>query len=495
MLAYHWSSALELVRAAGGTDDELAERTRLALRAAGERAFALNSFSVAAAQYDEALELWPADGERPELLFRRARALYHAYDEERREAALEEARDALLEAGDADRAAEAESFLAQVSWSRGDGETTRVRLDRAEALCEGSGSASAARVLAVSARIRFIADEPEEAGRLAESALAMADELGLDELRAHALTTIGMTKNDSGDLSGVADMERALELALEIGSPIAATIVNNLAVEAFTVGDIRRARKLYEDSVQLAERLGDRESARFTGTNLIFADFFLGDWDSAARALDDFIAACEAGAAHANEPDMRGLRGTLRRARGDVAGARLDHARAVELARVDGGSSSVIAALIGSAAMHAEQGELDAARALVAEALPIMRKTSQMGPLLQLVGHVERLGVRSSLLEVVRASQLRRAVFWRDAAIVAMEGELIAAADFVSQTGAVTIESQLRFRGGQQLIAAGRHAEGKPELERALTFYRSVDASAYVAQIESALAGAQSESA
>ena len=59
MLAYHWSSALELVRAAGGTDDELAERTRLALRAAGDRAFALNSFSVAAAQYDEALELWP----------------------------------------------------------------------------------------------------------------------------------------------------------------------------------------------------------------------------------------------------------------------------------------------------------------------------------------------------------------------------------------------------------------------------------------------------
>ena len=85
--------------------------------------------------------------------------------------------------------------------------------------------------------------------------------------------------------------------------------------------------------MQLAERLGDRESARFTGTNLIFADFFLGDWDSAARALNEFIAACEAGAAHANEPDMRGLRGALRRARGDVAGARLDHARAVELAR------------------------------------------------------------------------------------------------------------------------------------------------------------------
>ena len=495
MLAYHWSSALELVRASGGTDDELVERTRLALRAAGDRAFALNSFAVAATQYEEALELWPPDGERPALLFRRARALYHAYDEERREAALEDARDALLAAGHTDLAAEAESFLVQVSWSRGDGEATRVRLDRAEALCEGSTSASAARVLAVSARIRFIADERDEARRLAESAHAMADELGLDELRAHALTTIGMTKNDVGDPSGVADMERALELALEIGSPIAAPIVNNLAVEAFTVGDIRRARQLYEDSMQLGERLGDRESARFTGTNLVFADFFLGDWDSASRALNEFIAACEAGAAHTNEPDMRGLRGTLRRARGDVAGARLDHARAVELARADGGSASMISALIGSAAMHAEQGELDAARGLVAEAIPIMQRTSQMGPLLQLLGFVERLGVRDTLLEVVRASQSRRAIFWRNAAVVAMEGELIAAADLVSQSGAVTIESQLRFRGGQQLIAAGRLAEGKVELERALGFYRSVDAMAYVAEIEAVLASAQRDSA
>ncbi len=65
MLAYHWSSALELVRASGGDDDEIVERTRLALRAAGDRAFALNSFAVASAQYEDALALWPDDAERP----------------------------------------------------------------------------------------------------------------------------------------------------------------------------------------------------------------------------------------------------------------------------------------------------------------------------------------------------------------------------------------------------------------------------------------------
>ena len=72
MLAYHWSSALELVRASGGDDDEIVERTRRALRAAGDRAFALNSYAVAVAQYEDALALWPEDAERPELLFRLA---------------------------------------------------------------------------------------------------------------------------------------------------------------------------------------------------------------------------------------------------------------------------------------------------------------------------------------------------------------------------------------------------------------------------------------
>src|SRR6187200_2381673 len=182
MLAYHWSSALELVRAAGRDDEGLEERTRLALRAAGDRAFALNSFAVAAAQYEEALELWPEDDERPELMFRRARSLFYAYDEARREAALEEARDSLLAAGVTDRAAEAESYLALIAWYRGEMDATESHLERADELAQGSTSPSVARVLAVSARTRVIASieggQNIEAGRmLAESALAMANEL------------------------------------------------------------------------------------------------------------------------------------------------------------------------------------------------------------------------------------------------------------------------------------------------------------------------------
>jgi len=68
---------------------------------------------------DDASALGPDVGERPDLLFRLAVALHRSYNEARQQDALEAARDALLSVGDAERASEAESFLARVFWERG----------------------------------------------------------------------------------------------------------------------------------------------------------------------------------------------------------------------------------------------------------------------------------------------------------------------------------------------------------------------------------------
>jgi hypothetical protein len=76
-----------------------------------------------------------------------------------------------------------------------------------------------------------------------------------------------------------------------------------------------------------------------------------------------------------------------------------------------------------------------------------------------------------------------------------LAGELDEAADIMASAGNPTVEANLRRHGGLRTLAAGGIAEAEVELERALVFYRSVDATAYIAQIESALAGPQSESA
>jgi class 3 adenylate cyclase/tetratricopeptide (TPR) repeat protein len=487
MVAHHWRSALELSRASGADDPKLVDRTRLALRHAGDRAFALNSFPTAAALYEDALALWPSDdSERPQLRFATGRALHYAYDERRVEA-LERARDALLAVDDTDLAAEAESFLGLISWYRGRGEAAREHMTRAAALAGDSISPSAARVLAVSARMREIGFEHELASQLADSALTMAETLGLDEIRAHALTTVGMTKNSTGDTSGIEDMEHALELALSIDSPVAGPILNNLAVEAFMTGELTRTEELYAESIRLSQRLGDRESARFTEANQIWMDYLLGRWDVALRRTGEFIAACEAGAAHANEYAMRIIRGSIRLARGDLDGALADHQRGLELARAFDDAADITAALSVCATTHAYRQEVEEARAFAEELIAFIRGVG-VGRVNELAALAGELGIREKLLETIDANPLKRVVVWRDAVRAALRGDLVAAAEIASKTGSVTWEAVMRFHAGEELVALGRRAEGEAQLRKALEFYESVDASFYLQRGEALLA-------
>ena len=73
-----------------------------------------------------------------ELLFRRAVALFIAADE-RREGALEQARDALVAAGEKETAAEAEAYLSRAAWFAGHRDIAQAHLEHAEELLEGAG--------------------------------------------------------------------------------------------------------------------------------------------------------------------------------------------------------------------------------------------------------------------------------------------------------------------------------------------------------------------
>ncbi len=484
MSAHHWRSALELARASGGDTGELAEKTRLALRDAGDRAFALNNYAAAAASFEGALALWPDDDEElPALLFLWARALHLAYDD-RREDALGTALDALVAVGDSETAAEAESLLAMHFWYRGQGDLARSHLARAEELAGDSVSASAARVLAVSARTRVIARDTEGGMQIAESALAMAEELGVDELRAHALTTIGLAKRGLGDRSGDMDMERALELALEIDSQIASTIVNNLAVQAFIDGHLERAHELYTEAIRLAHRFGDGASVRFVRANRVFVDVMRGDWDPALAEADVFIAECEAGSAHTQETIVRIARGIIREGRADSDGALTDHLRAIELAREAQDLADLVGALARCASTHAERGELDEAGDLIEQLVPALRKHGPHGAIHEIAHLAEELGVTGELRDVLDAPSFRE-VPWIQAALLALDGDLLGAADVFAKMGNRTFEARMRLRFGERATKQGDRA--RDEVEQALAFYRRVGATYYVDRAEALL--------
>ena len=168
LLAFHWSSALELAQAAGQATEHLETPDAPRLRAAGDRAFAVNAYPAAAAYYDDALALWPNDLDRPLLLFKLADALYRTGDA-RRQQALEEARGALIAASDQEHAAEAEILLARTMWEQGQGMAgADAYLVGAEELAgTGAPSAAKARVLALAARLRVVGDELDAGLRVA----------------------------------------------------------------------------------------------------------------------------------------------------------------------------------------------------------------------------------------------------------------------------------------------------------------------------------------
>jgi class 3 adenylate cyclase/tetratricopeptide (TPR) repeat protein len=484
MLGHHYLAALELARAAGVSTADLEDPARSALREAGDRAFSLNSFPSAARSYERALELWSEDDPGwAEVLFARAQALSLAGDE-RREPALTEARAALLRDGREEQAAQADALLAEYWSHRGERDRAFAHLERAEQLvAKLPPSPAKAYVLSQKSRYLALADETEPAIRVGREALAMADELGLDELRAHALNNIGLARFHSGDTAGVADLERSVEVAVAAKSPEAARAYNNLGALVWQLGDSRRARELYERASRVGEELGSAIVGHYARIVLIQFDFASGDWKDAFRQADDFISACELGEPHYLEGSIRADRAKARLARGDVAGALDDVARAIDHTRRSKDPQTLEWALTRGARVHAEAGRLAEARRLTDEWLEIGALAYPLVDVALIADDVER--VDEVRLTIERLEQESR---FRDAARSLVEGEPAEAADILFETGHLDDEAAARLRAAEKLLEEGRRAEADVQLEKALAFYRSVDATRYLAKAESLLA-------
>jgi class 3 adenylate cyclase/tetratricopeptide (TPR) repeat protein len=484
MVAHHLRSALELARAAGSDDAELVDRARFALRNAGDRASTLNAHAAAEGYYSDALGLWPyTDPSHADLLFRRARAL-HLENDERREQALAEARDALVAAGDRAQAAEASAFLARIAWYRGAHEESRLHLATAlDLVAEEPPSPAKARVLATAARQQTLGGEIETGELLAEEALTMAQEFGQPELESHALTTIGSAKMDR-DQGGREELERALEIAVAANSPEAAGILVNLGVEAFFAGDIRREHAFMVEAEETAERYGARDIGRFSLGNRIFTCWALGGWDEALGLADDFIAECER-SPHYQEQLARNVRAWIRYGRGDDDGAMSDAERTLEQVRQGAGPQSTLGPLAQCSFLYAKLGRPAEARALAAEALEYARAHPHFaGPLHMMTPVARELGIQEELRDVLAAAPERA---FNQAARAGAAGDHSRAADLYAAMGSPSLEALHRLAAAESLLTAGRREEGEAELERALAFYRSVGATAHIERGETLL--------
>jgi class 3 adenylate cyclase/tetratricopeptide (TPR) repeat protein len=488
VLAHHYLNALEFARASGQEIGDLSDRARAALRDAGDRAFALHALGSAARFYESALQLWPEDDPgRPHLLLRFGQAaLFEGAGAE----ALSEAVEDLLDAGDREHAAEAQAVLAEVLWHQGRHEDAFAQLEAAAALlADDPASPSKAYVLNDLARFHMISDEAEEAVRWGFAAYVMAEELGLDDLRAHALNSIGVARSMMGDRGGLVDLERSIAISRELNSAGVVRGLNNLASTLVALGELEKSLELYEDARREARRFGLAAPLRWLLAEQAEDHYWSGEWDQALELVGDLIRDAETGPRHLREVDARIVRALIRLARGDAAGAEEDSARALEFAREAGDPQILFPALATRAFAVTQLGHADKADGLIGELVRCWREspaTFASSWLATAAPAAADCGRGPDLIEAGTGAPVRTK--WLEAATAVASGDATGAARLYAAIGSQPDEAYARLLAAEVLLSAGRREEAERELEQACAFFRQVGAGAHLRAAEALLA-------
>lgn len=489
LLAHHHVAALELAKAAGLDTAAFEEPARLALRAAGDRAMALGAYATAERAYAAAVELWPEDDAgRAEILLRYGRTLWGSRDSG--DEVLEEAREAFLAMGKPGPAAEAELMISDLIWRRGEGHEAELRIERAIRLTDGlPPSAELALVKAHVARFFMVAGRSHDAIRAGTESLAIATELGRDDITTFALNSVGAARVNAGDLAGFAEIEESIRVAEEASLPWHVLRNNvNLGVNLFCVGDVRRALEVHQANLERAHRVGIQGAIVWNTAEVAFDLFEVGRWDESLALSDAELARMEAGAPHYLEVQHRSTRARIRHGRGDTEGALRDIERGVEVGRGARDPQALFPSLAERGRIQLWLGRTDEAVASIEEILratdpePSMDRSWWIAAAAIVFGEVGRGD------EILALGGEHLPSRWIRAARSWAAGDAGGAADVFAEIGSAPDEAYARLKQAERLLEAGSRNEAEPFLDRALELFRGMGATAFVQQAERLLA-------
>jgi class 3 adenylate cyclase/tetratricopeptide (TPR) repeat protein len=486
MLAHHYSRALEYRRDTGQPTEQLELLARLALRDAGDRARALSSLTAAQQHYAAALALWPEDDPSwPELVIETADAGLGMTSDEMTEA-LDRARDRLVASGDLANAAKAAMLNGFRYWNEARSEESLAAFARAGDLIErADASAAVAHVasrLAINSMLRGRFDDTiAMCGR----ALAIAEELDLEDIRCHVLNTRGVARvTHRGDLGGLADMEASVEIAERMNA-VEGMIrgYKNLGSTLAELGDLGRAAELERRGVDVARRFGVDYQLTWFEAELGLLAYLDGDWDAADEAFDRLDRWVSEVGPHYMQAAAHMTRGQMRAARGE-AGANADIDEALDFGRRSGEPQVVFPALAAAALIAATSGHGDAGRRVgelfdeLVEAAPDQVEGSYWSAELALALALTDQPERFAALDAKGSSR------WLTATRLIVDGRHAAAADELAEIGAKPEEALARLLAARVSIRAGHRADGEAELRRAVQFWVVVGARWYVEMAE-----------
>jgi tetratricopeptide (TPR) repeat protein len=317
----------------------------------------------------------------------------------------------------------------------------------------------------------------------------MAEDLGLDEVRAHALTNIGFARAGRADAEGIDDLEHSLAIALAQNSPESVRTYLNLGTNLADLGDLRRAFAVHAEGRRAAERFGDKAGMQWFAAERLWELYWRGGWDEAVATSSALLADAEAGSPRSHsEPGARLVRSWIALARGQLDTALEDATRLRDFAREAKDLQSMFPALALRARILASAGRYEEARADAAELLRIWQQSEvSIGSYwtADLAFAVSQLGRDQDLLAPLMTAPPTP---WVEAARAVATGEFEQAAALYAEIGSLPDEALARLCAARRLAAAGQRDQASAELDRALAFYRRVKAERYVQEGEALLA-------
>ncbi len=367
-IAHHWSAAGDQPRALGAS---------VAAATTAEQVYA---FAEAQLQLERALALWGrvpdaeerAGMDRVSLLSRCAEAAYSAGENVRAAQLVRQALPLVDEAREPQRLGLLHEQLARCLRGLSDPDALGEQQE-AVRLVRPEPSSKRARVLGSLAQLLVLVARFEEARGPAEEAVAIARQVGARAEEASARTALGSVLIELGDAdAGLAELAAAARLARQTDEVVdLLRAILNRSDGLLAAGRMEEAVAVALDGIPEARRLG---LARSTGLDLACNAteglLALGRWDQAEQVSHEGLDSGLSDAASVNLPLARAA---LELGRGDLdaAEARL---RAVRHLLPDPIPEAQKAGPLfaGLAELALWRGDLERARELVAEAVPLV---------------------------------------------------------------------------------------------------------------------------
>jgi DNA-binding CsgD family transcriptional regulator len=268
-----------------------AEAVREFAPAAARRSAGLGAHRDAVRQYARALGFVTDDAERAELLERASTEHYLYGDLPPAVAARVEALALRRRLGQRHRVGDDLRWLGRLYWYNGQrAEGERSAAEALEILTPLGPSPELAMAMSVQSQLHMLGSRMDAAVAWGTRAIALAEELNLPEVIAHALNNVGSAKVTIGDETGFELLRQSLDMSLDLGleDHVARAYVNYSR-------NLVALHRLRENEVFIEEALlycGHRDldlQVPYLRATRAHMNMLLGRWEEAAAEADEVL--------------------------------------------------------------------------------------------------------------------------------------------------------------------------------------------------------------